>query len=61
MRVPAGTGKQESALLPDGGGGLVAFDDPSVTVFEAITIGPESIYFTIPEYESDIWVMDLEW
>ena len=24
-------------------------------------VGPENLYLTIAEYESDIWVMDLEW
>jgi len=27
----------------------------------AFTVGPEHLYVTIAEYESDIWVMDLEW
>ena len=40
---------------------VVAFDDPSLTVFEAITVGSENLYLTISEYESDIYVMDLEW
>jgi hypothetical protein len=40
---------------------VVAFDDPSLTVFGNITLGPEHIYLTIAQYESDIWVMDLEW
>jgi len=50
--------------IPANGGDatkVVAFDDPSRTVFEGLTVGPEDLYFTISEYESDIWVMDLEW
>jgi hypothetical protein len=39
----------------------VAFDDPSVAVQGYLTVGPEHLYLTIAEYESDIWVMDLEW
>jgi len=39
---------------------VVAFDDPSLTAF-AFTVGPENFYLTLSEYESDIWVMDLEW
>jgi Tol biopolymer transport system component len=39
---------------------VVAFDDPSLSVFGG-AVGPENLYFTISEYESDIWVMDLEW
>jgi TolB protein len=43
---------------------LVAFDDPSLTVrlyVRSLTVGPDHFYLTIAEYESDIWVMDLEW
>jgi hypothetical protein len=24
-------------------------------------VGPRSLYLTIAQYESDIWVMDLDW
>jgi len=60
-------------LEPDGSEGLwslpatggeptkvVAFDDPAVMVHDAFTVGPDAIYFTVTEYESDIWVADLE-
>jgi len=40
---------------------LVAFDDPSVSVFTAFTVGADHFYLSISEYESDIYVMDLEW
>ena len=40
---------------------VVAFDDPSLIVPGYLTVGPEHLYLTIAEYESDIWVMDLEW
>jgi len=40
---------------------IVAFDAPLLTVWSNLTVGPESFYFTIAEYESDIWVMDLDW
>ncbi len=40
---------------------LVAFDDPSRSVFTALTVGPDHFYLTISEYESDIYVMDLEY
>ena len=40
---------------------VVAFDDPSVAVLNTLTVGSETLYLTIAEYESDIWVMDLEW
>ena len=51
--------------IPASGGDatkVVAFDDPSLVVLEGfLTVGPENIYLTISEHESDIWVMDLEW
>jgi dipeptidyl aminopeptidase/acylaminoacyl peptidase len=40
---------------------LVAFDDPSLSVFNMLTVGADRFYLTISEYESDIYVMDLEW
>ena len=39
---------------------VVAFDDPALTVF-AFSVGPEDLYLSIAEYESDIYVMDLEY
>jgi serine/threonine-protein kinase len=40
---------------------VVAFDDPAVQVDNFFSVGPEQFYLTIAEYESDIYVMDLEW
>jgi Tol biopolymer transport system component len=40
---------------------VVAFDDPALTVYTGFTVGPEHLYLTVAKYESDIWVMDLEW
>jgi serine/threonine protein kinase len=40
---------------------VVAFDDPSRFVLPVLTVGPDNLYLTVAEYESDIWVMDLEW
>jgi len=39
---------------------VVALDDPSLST-GAVTVGPEHLYLTIAEFESDIWVMDLEY
>ncbi len=39
----------------------VAFDDPSRGVLGSLTVGPDHFYFTISEYESDIYLMDLEY
>ena len=59
--------------MPAGGGEprrLVVFDDPSVTPlkpssngegFAALTVSQDSLYLSVGEAESDIWVMDLEW
>jgi Tol biopolymer transport system component len=40
---------------------VIAFDDPAVTVRGFLSVGPDRLYLTVSEYESDIWVMDLEW
>jgi Tol biopolymer transport system component len=40
---------------------LVAFDDPSLEQTHGFTVGNDRFYLTLSEYESDIWVMDLEW
>lgn len=50
--------------IPANGGNatkVVALDDPSLTVAPILTVGPENLYLTLSEYESDIWVMDLEY
>ena len=50
--------------IPTSGGEpikIVALEDPSIIVTRALTVGPEHFYLTFGEYESDIWVMDLEW
>jgi serine/threonine-protein kinase len=40
---------------------VVAFDDPELSAFGTLTAGRDRFYLTLSEYESDIWVMDLEW
>jgi len=45
---------------------VVAFDDPSLSVYDIfwrppLTVGAEDLYLTFSDYDSDIWVMDLEW
>ena len=44
---------------------LVAFDNPSLVFlvlgFPSLTVGPDHFYVTFSEYESDIYVMDLEY
>jgi hypothetical protein len=50
--------------FPAGGGEpveAVAFDDPATYAPGMFSVGPDRIYLTIAEYESDIYVMDLEW
>jgi dipeptidyl aminopeptidase/acylaminoacyl peptidase len=39
----------------------VSDDDPARTVYGAISIGPDQLYLTVSEYESDIWVMNLRY
>ena len=40
---------------------VVALDDPSLMLWGRVTVGPENLYFTIVDFHSDIWVMDLDW
>lgn len=53
--------------LPTSGGDprlVVPFDDPSLTVMTypgTINVSHGRLYLTVGEFESDIWVMDLEW
>ena len=50
--------------IPANGGDatkVVTLDDPSMTVSGHLTVGPENLYLTLSEYESDIWAMDLEY
>jgi serine/threonine-protein kinase len=37
---------------------VVRFDAPQMA---GMSVGPDNIYLTVGEWESDIWVMDLEW
>lgn len=55
-------------IPPSGGDAtkVIAIDDPVVGVFyllwaAPLTVGPDHLYLTLSDYDSDIWVMDLEW
>jgi TolB protein len=50
--------------IPANGGDatkVVATSDPSLFMSGYITVSDEYLYFTVASYESDIWVVDLEW
>jgi hypothetical protein len=63
-----GIGRQEDGSLgirwiPASGGDAtkaVTFDDPLLIPL-GMAVGSGTLYVTLSEYESDIWVMDLEW
>jgi Tol biopolymer transport system component len=40
---------------------VVVVDDPAVMLLGNLTVDLERLYFTLAEYASDIWVMDLDW
>jgi serine/threonine protein kinase/Tol biopolymer transport system component len=40
---------------------VVAFDDPSVQFLGGLSVGPDRIYLSVGESESDIWVATLRW
>jgi serine/threonine-protein kinase len=57
-------GSQGLWWMPTDGGDVtkvVAYDDPALLVPFGLSVGEKHLYLTIAQYESDIWVMDLEW
>ncbi len=42
---------------------VIAFDDPALIASGGglISVGPDRLYLTVSEYESDIWVAKLKW
>lgn len=50
--------------IPVGGGTpylVVSSDDPALSFFGSLTVGPARLYATVSEYESDVWAMRLRW
>jgi Tol biopolymer transport system component/DNA-binding SARP family transcriptional activator len=51
--------------IADGGRGAarlaIAFDDPALMGMEFLSAGPDRLYLTVAEYESDIWVATLQY
>jgi len=58
-------GRRGVWAIPVGGGAprlVVAFDDPALAnPGGALSVGPDRLYLTVAEYESDIWVAKLNW
>jgi Tol biopolymer transport system component/tRNA A-37 threonylcarbamoyl transferase component Bud32 len=56
-------GREGIWAIGDGGRGaarlVIAVDDPSLTPRPFLSIGPDRLYLTVAEYESDIWVARL--
>jgi hypothetical protein len=42
---------------------VIAFDDPAIVAAGgvSISVGPDRLYLTVAQYESDIWVARLRW
>jgi hypothetical protein len=41
---------------------VVAFDDPALAnAYGVLSVGPDRLYLTVAQYESDIWVMNLQY
>ncbi len=40
---------------------IVALGDPDLMSPSMISVGPDRLYLTVSQYESDIWVADLRW
>ena len=37
------------------------FDDPLLDVAGSLSVGPDHLYLSVSQYESDIWVANLRW
>jgi hypothetical protein len=56
-------GRRGIWAIPVAGGAarlVVVYDDPALTPY-GWNIGPDRVYLTVSEYESDIWVAKLTW
>jgi hypothetical protein len=61
-RFPDGTSGMWSVSMEGGAWTeLIRFDDPARQPRLEIAVHNDTVYFTIGEFESDIWVMDVEW
>ncbi len=58
-------GRRGVWAIPARGGSprlVVAFDDPALAnPYGFLSVGPDRLYLTVAEYESDIWVAKLSW
>jgi hypothetical protein len=58
-------GRRGIWAITDGGRGavrlVVAFDDPAIAGTPWLSVGPDRLYASVAEYESDIWVSTLHW
>jgi Tol biopolymer transport system component len=63
FRAADSTGALGLYAIPAAGGTphvVVRFDDPTKSVWMIYSLGDDRVYFSLAEYESDIYVMDLE-
>ena len=57
-------GRRGIWAIPVAGGAprlAIAFDDPALVAYPAFSVGPDHLYLTVSQYESDIWVANLRW
>jgi serine/threonine-protein kinase len=58
-------GREGVWAVPAAGGTprlVIAFDDPALAnPWGAFSVGPDRLYLTVAQYESDIWVANLRW
>jgi hypothetical protein len=40
---------------------VVAFDDPAIAWTDCLSVGPDALYLTVTQFESDIWVAKLRY
>jgi hypothetical protein len=58
-------GRRGVWAIPAAGGAprlVIAFDDQALTaLFGSFSVGPDRLYLTVSEFESDIWVAKLRY
>ena len=57
-------GRRGIWAIPVAGGPVrlvVAYDDPALNGMGFLSLGPDRLYLTVAEYDSDIWVAKLRW
>ena len=53
--------RRQVSALPHDERLVIAYDDPVLAAPGFLSVGPDRLYLTVSQYESDIWVMKLKY